>query len=172
MRAGDRLQQIDLSTTLSSIRRAPRRFFRGVGAKAGPGLALEKCSRGAVEIDFDNDGDPDIATTEHNDLPSLLRCDLQKKRHWLAVRVIGNPARKVPLDAPGAIVTVAVGDKKIRRLRLLGSSFMSSEDPRLLFGLGEHEQADWVEVAWPNGEKTRRERVPADQLIEIRLADG
>jgi gamma-glutamyltranspeptidase/glutathione hydrolase len=33
LRAGDRLRQIDLSTTLSSIRRAPRRFFRGDGAK-------------------------------------------------------------------------------------------------------------------------------------------
>ncbi|MDH3240565.1 MAG: gamma-glutamyltransferase family protein [Alphaproteobacteria bacterium] len=33
LRAGDRLRQIDLSTTLSSIRRAPRRFFRGDGAR-------------------------------------------------------------------------------------------------------------------------------------------
>jgi len=143
--------------------------IRNVSAIAGPGLALQKCSRGAVEFDFDNDGDPDIATTEHNDLPSLLRCDLAKRRHWLGVRVVGNQDRKVPMDAPGAIVTVRFGGKEIRRVRLVGSSFMSSEDPRLLFGLAGHDRAEWVEVAWPNGEKTRRENVPADQFLTIRL---
>ena len=150
----------------------PRRLkMRNVSALAGPGLLIQKCSRGAVVVDFDNDGDPDIATTEHNDLPSLLRCDLDpaQSRHWLAVRVIGNPSKKVTMDAAGAVVTVKVGDLTIKKLVVLGSSFMSSEDPRLLFGLNQATTADWVEVAWPNGQKTRLDRVLADRLLTIRL---
>jgi hypothetical protein len=145
--------------------------LRDVSSLAGPGLAIEKCSRGAVQIDIDNDGDPDIATSELNDVPCLLRCDLAAPRHWLAVLLTGNPKRKVPLDPAGAVVSVGAGGATQKKLLLIGSSFLSSEDPRLLFGLGSLEKADFVEVAWPNGQKTRLSDVAADQLLKIRLSD-
>jgi hypothetical protein len=117
-------------------------------------------------VDIDNDGDPDIATTEMNDTPTLLRCDLSAKRHWLAVRLRGKPSAKVPLDPAGAVVTVTAGPISQKRVFFIGSSFESSEDPRLLFGLDKRTTAD-VEVLWPNGKRTRHENLPADRLHEI-----
>ena len=146
--------------------------FRNVTAQAGPGIAdIRRSSRAAVTVDIDNDGDADIATSELNAMPCLLRCDLDPKadRHWVQVLLRGNPKRKVPLDPAGAEVTVVAGDLKQTRVLLLGSSFQCSEDPRLLFGLGSARKFDHIEVKWPNGEKTRVEGGAADRLIEIRL---
>jgi hypothetical protein len=157
-------------TNLLLLNRDPRRLrIEDVSARAGPGLAVQKASRAAVALDFDNDGDMDIATTELNDTPCLLRCDLapEAPRHWLMVRLRGRPGAGVPLDPAGAVVRVRAGGLVATRVLLLGSSFLSSEDPRLHFGLGEHERADEVEVAWPGGATTIVRDVPAGRVLEI-----
>jgi len=147
--------------------------FRDVTSVAGPGIAdIRRASRAAVAVDFDNDGDIDIATSELNDVPCLLRCDIDRSagsHHWLGIRLRGNPGKKVPLDPAGTEVTVVTGKKRQTRVLLLGSSFQSSEDPRLMFGLGDAAKADRVEIRWPNGERTLLESVPADQFLEIEL---
>ncbi|NJN14111.1 MAG: VCBS repeat-containing protein, partial [Planctomycetes bacterium] len=91
---------------------AERLRFEDVSARAGPGLAVNKCSRAAAVVDFDNDGDPDILTSELNDSPSLLRCDVDRSvapAHWISLRLRGNPAAQVPLDPAGQ------GDRPRRR---------------------------------------------------------
>jgi len=162
-------------TNLLLLNRDPARLkLEDVSARAGPGLQIRKASRAAVAIDFDDDGDLDIATTELNDSPSLLRCDLDHTRaphHWLKVLLKGNPAAGVPLDPAGAVVKVTAGDLVMHRVLLLGSSFQSSEDPRLHFGLGTHDRADAIEVRWPGGATTRVENVPGDQMVTITCPD-
>jgi hypothetical protein len=133
-----------------------------------------RVSRAAAEVDFDNDGDPDIAMINLNDTSSLLRCDLDRRtapRHWLRVRLRGDASKKIPTDPAGSEVTVKAGDIETTRVFLLGSSFMSCEDPRMHFGLGDHAVADSIEVLWPDGTKTRREKVKADQVVEIRYGE-
>ncbi|MEE8106692.1 MAG: CRTAC1 family protein [Planctomycetota bacterium] len=161
-------------TNLLILNVKPERLkFRDVSNLAGPGLALQRPSRAAVRIDFDNDGDPDIAIIELNEQATLLRCDLApaaQKRHWLEIRLRGNPKAGVPMDPAGALVRVKTGKITQTRVRLIGSSFLCSEDPRLHFGLGDYESAD-VEVTWPNGTKTLLTNVPGDQRIEIACPD-
>ena len=144
--------------------------FRNVTPIAGPGLGIYKCTRAAVRIDYDNDGDLDIATTEMNDAPCLLRCDLDRARsgtHWLQVRLRGRPEARVPRDPAGAAVTVVAGGRRTTQVLVLGSSFLSSEDPRLHFGLGSSPRADSVEVLWPNGEVTKLPDVAGDRLLVV-----
>jgi hypothetical protein len=154
----------------------PRRLrLKDVSKQAGPGLQVKKASRATAAVDFDNDGDPDIATTELNDRPTLLRCDVDRTRgpaNWLQVALRGDPGARVPLDAAGAVVTVRAGELTLMRIRLIGSSFQSSEDPRLLFGLGAAERVDRIEVAWPNGKTTVRTDVAVNQLILIEYSDS
>jgi len=159
------------NTLLRNVNPAGPRF-ENVTQIAGPGLEIRKCTRAAVRIDFDDDGDMDIATTEMNDAPCLLRCDLDRTRtksHWLKVRLRGDPARKVPRDPAGSVVTIEVGGRRQTQVFTIGSSFLSSEDPRLHFGLGDSPVADAVEVWWTNGERTRLERVAGDRLVEVAL---
>jgi hypothetical protein len=150
---------------------AKRLKIKDMSAFAGPAFQDVRVSRAAAEVDFDNDGDPDIAMINLNDMSSLLRCDLDRKsapRHWIRVRLRGDAKKKIPNDPAGSEITVKAGDIETTKVFLLGSSFMSCEDPRVHFGLGDHAVVDSIEVLWPDGTKTRREKVRADQVVEIR----
>jgi len=153
---------------------AKRLKIRDVSSDAGPAFEQMRVSRAAARVDFDNDGDPDIALINLNDTSSLFRCDLDRKsapRHWIRVRLRGDPKKRIPNDPAGSEVTVTAGDLETTSVFLLGSSFMSCEDPRMHFGLGDHAVVDSIEVLWPDGTKTRREKVRADQVIEIRYGE-
>lgn len=149
------------------LNRESRRLkWENLRGRAGPGLEVRKCTRASAVIDFDNDGDPDIATTEMNDTPSLLRCDLRRTEagpNWITVRLRGNPKAKVPLDPAGAVVTVKAGNLTQHRVFLIGSSFQCSEDPRLHFGLGPNPKVDSVEVLWPDNHRTLHQDLPPNR---------
>jgi hypothetical protein len=51
------------------------------------------------------------------------------------------------------------------------SSFLSSNDPRLHFGLGAASTAD-VEVYWPTGKMESLPHLAADQFVTIREGQG
>ncbi len=157
-------------TNLLILNDGSRRLrLRDVSRDAGPGLAVRKPSRASATIDFDNDGDLDIATTELNESPCLLRFDLdpKHKHHWVAIRLKGDPKAQIPLDPAGAIVRVTAGGKTLTRVRLIGSTFQSSEDPRLHFGLGTATKVEKVEIQWPNGKTTFLSELPIDKVSVI-----
>ena len=59
------------------------------------------------------------------------------------------------------------GRKLVRRLHA-GSSYLSSEDPRLHFGLGDAARVRELVVRHPGGAVTRLRDVAADRLVAIR----
>ncbi|MCZ6572300.1 MAG: CRTAC1 family protein [Planctomycetota bacterium] len=149
--------------------------YEDVTDNAGPGMQIARCTRAAARIDFDNDGDIDIATTELNDIPVLLRCDLQRKpgtHNWVMFQLRGKPAAKVPLDPAGAEISVTTGDVTQTQVLHIGSSFECSEDPRLHFGLGDATVVDRVEILWPNGKRQVLQKLPAGKLHRIDYAPG
>jgi enediyne biosynthesis protein E4 len=53
-----------------------------------------------------------------------------------------------------------------------GSSYLSSSELVLTFGLGGHERADAIEVRWPSGQVDRASNVAADQIITVKEGSG
>jgi hypothetical protein len=53
-----------------------------------------------------------------------------------------------------------------------GSSYLSSEDPRVHFGLGTASTVKELLVRFPDGRRTRLENVPADRLVVVGEARG
>ena len=166
-----------LETTLPQFpNKGPRVVFRNLGNgtfeelidEAGPGVAAAHCSRGCAFGDFDNDGDVDILVVNLNEPPSLLRNDIRGNHHWLKVKLIGTKSNR---SAIGARIVVRYGTKKQAQEVMSQSSFYSSNDPRLHFGLGAETSAD-IEVRWPSGQQERFKSVPADQLIVIKEGSG
>ena len=141
--------------------------FAEVGA--GPGLAVEKSSRGSAFGDLDNDGDLDIVVVNIDDTPTLLRNDGGNRHNYLMVRLMGAGGN---LDAIGARVAVAVGGAvQMRELRA-GTGYLSQDDLRLHFGLGSATEADSLVVRWPDGVEERIDRVAGNRLITIRRGAG
>ena len=52
-------------------------------------------------------------------------------------------------------MTLVAGDKRLVRLLLASYSYLSSNDCRVHFGLGEISRVDRIEVVWPNGQQEK-----------------
>ena len=152
-------------------RRGPRILFRNLGngtfteipEETQPALASRHVSRGCAFGDFDNDGDLDILIMNQNEPPSLLRNDAPRENHWIKIRLHGTRSNR---SALGARVTVRSGGKVQVQELMSQSSYVSSNDPRLHFGLGAAVVAD-IEVRWPLGSIDLHKDTPADRLITL-----
>jgi hypothetical protein len=110
----------------------------------------------------------DILIVNLNEPPSLLRNDVSAKQNWIKIKLEGVKSNR---SAIGARVLVRYGLKTQAQAVLSQSSFYSSNDPRLHFGLGTFTSAD-VEVFWPNGLHETFKRVSANQLVTLREGVG
>jgi hypothetical protein len=139
--------------------------FDEVAPLFGPELTEERVSRGLAVGDLDDDGRLDLVVNDLDGSPQLLRNELAEAGHWLMLKLRGKGRNT---DAIGALVTVKAGPLSLLRLVQSGTSYLSQDDMRRHFGLGQQSQADAVEVVWPDGTTTRLENVKANQLVEIR----
>jgi hypothetical protein len=154
----------------------PRLLYRNLGAgrfeelgdEPGPALAESHASRGCAFGDFDNDGDLDILIVNLNEPPTLLRNDVSSKNSWLKVKLIGNKSNR---SAIGARVVVKSGDSTQTQEVQSQSSFVSANDPRLHFGLGQSTKAE-VRIRWSRGEWQILPEVAANQLITVKESIG
>jgi hypothetical protein len=138
--------------------------FEEVAEQFGPALSEPRVSRGLAVGDLDNDGRLDLVVNDLDGNAQVLHNELADVGHWLRVKLKGKGRNT---DAIGAVVTVKAGKLRLTRLVQSGTSYLSQDDMRLHFGLAQEPQADSIEVRWPDGTITRRERVKANQQVEI-----
>jgi hypothetical protein len=142
--------------------------FARMRDEAGPAISARHVSRGCAFGDFDNDGDLDIVIMNQHEPPSLLRNDAPKGNHWIKVRLEGTRSNR---SAIGARVLVHYAGRVQAQAVLSQASYVSSNDPRLHFGLGAVTSAD-VEVLWPTGVIEKFPAQAADRLITILEGHG
>ena len=143
--------------------------FEEVGLRSGPGLALRKVSRGLAVADYDNDGDLEMAVTNMNDSPELLRHEQKNPNHSILVRTIGTRSNR---DGLGAKVTVVSGGLTQYDEVRSGGSYLSSSDLRLHFGLGSAAAVERLEVRWPSGQVDAMTNLPVDCILTVREGAG
>jgi len=123
--------------------------FEPVPAVQGTGLADVIAGRGMAVGDLFNNGKLDAVINVIDGHPVLLRNVNPDRNHWIELKLVGGP--KSPRDAVGAAVYLTAGGIKQRGDVISGGSYLSSNDPRVHFGLGAATKIDAIEVHWPSG---------------------
>ena len=124
-------------------------------------------SRGLALLDYDADGDLDLAVSTFHSRARLFRNDFAASGRWLAVRLAGDPARGSSLDAIGGEVTATDG-AGLRAWKPVtgGEGYMSMSTLTAELGLGRAERVE-VRVRWPGGGLRRLVDVPADHRLTV-----
>ncbi|HEY4354569.1 MAG TPA: CRTAC1 family protein [Acidobacteriaceae bacterium] len=126
--------------------------FRDISATAGPGLTEPLSGRGLAIADLWNDGRLEAVVNNLSDRPLLLVNLAGNNNHWIGLQLRGTQSNR---DAIGARVTLrgtAEGKERmwVDEVRS-GSSYSSSNDLRMHFGLGTNPRLSQLTVRWPNG---------------------
>ncbi|HJR96118.1 MAG TPA: FG-GAP-like repeat-containing protein, partial [Gaiellaceae bacterium] len=151
-------QRVQVLANLADSQRTGR--FARAGASVGLQRTPSVNGRGLAAADFDNDGDVDVAVNSIGGELMLLRNDGRERGHWLTIRLRSF--------APGAVVTVVLENgRRLVRQVLAGSSYLSSEDPRVHFGLGKATRVERLTVRFPNGKTAHLGNVAADRVVDV-----
>ncbi len=139
--------------------------FSEVSDSAGPGLALARVGRGSAVADYDNDGDADIFVLNSAAPAALLRNDSATSgNNWLTLDLRGTQSNR---DGYGTRVELWAAGRYQTAEKRSAASYLSQNDPRLLFGLGSAQTADSLVVHWPTGERQVLREVRAGQVLVI-----
>ncbi|MGI4827731.1 MAG: CRTAC1 family protein [Janthinobacterium lividum] len=127
--------------------------FRDFSKLAGPGLTEPLSGRGLAIGDLWNDGRLEAVVNNLSDRPLLLVNEAATANHWLGVRLAGTRSNR---DGIGARVVLHGSQRGKERVWVdevrSGSSYASSNDLRLHFGLGAEWSLTGIEVRWPTGQ--------------------
>ncbi|MDQ2937849.1 MAG: CRTAC1 family protein, partial [Acidobacteriota bacterium] len=121
--------------------------FVNVSATAGAAFGNSLTGRGAAFGDLDNDGQIDVVIGVLDGFPVVLRNN-GTKNHWLGLSLNGSRSNRGGIGAR-IVVTDSAGKKQMFDANTSGS-YLSSNDPRILIGLGTSSVRS-VEIKWPSG---------------------
>jgi enediyne biosynthesis protein E4 len=144
--------------------------FEIVPAVKGSGLATLTSGRGAAFGDLFNNGKIDVVINPIDGPPVLLRNVNPDHHHWVELKLVGGA--KSPRDAVGATVYLTANGMRQREDAMSGGSYISSNDQRPHFGLGDATDAGMAEIHWPSG-AVEKVKVPGvDRIFTITEGKG
>jgi hypothetical protein len=138
--------------------------FEDVSADAGNVFREAWVGRGLAIGDIDNDGRLDAVVTTNDGPLYVLHNTTATPNHWLILKLVGHRSNR---DAIGAEVRVATGRITQVATVTTASSYLSSSDKRVHFGMGTETVAATIEIRWPSGIRQTLKNVPVDQILQV-----
>jgi hypothetical protein len=138
--------------------------FVDVSADSGAIFKQPWLGRGMAIGDIDNDGRLDAVVSTNDGPAHILHNETETKNHWLTLKLVGHRSNR---DAIGAEVKLTTSAGSQWATVTTTSSYLSSSDKRVHFGLGSDASAQSIEVRWPSGIRQTLKDVRADQILQI-----
>ncbi len=140
------------------------RVFLDVSADSGSVFHQAWLGRGMAIGDIDNDGRLDAVVTTNDGPVHILHNEAQTPNHWLTLQLVGHKSNR---DAIGAEVALLTEKGQQFATVTTASSYLSSSDKRVHFGLGLETMAKQIEIHWPSGIVQILRDVRADQILQV-----
>ena len=118
--------------------------------------------RGMLFGDIDTDGDVDVVLCQSNRPTVILSNEVGNANAWLTVKLVGTDGNT---DAIGAQVQLKAGGMTFLREVICGASYLSGNDLRICFGLGDAARVDNLQIRWHNGNIQKLGELPVRQSI-------
>ena len=142
--------------------------FTDVSPRATDFTRRVEVSRGMAFGDIDKDGDIDMVVSGLDNRLRFFRNDAPPpQHHYLSVRTITQNR-----DALGAQVTLRTTSRTLTGYVLSGTSYLSSSEPNVHFGLGEIDAIQTIEVHWQDGSRERFPGPSINQRVTVYQGKG
>jgi hypothetical protein len=138
--------------------------FVDVSAQAGDVFQKSWVGRGLAIGDIDNNGRLDAVVTTNDGALHVLHNDTQNQNHWITLELVGHRSNR---DAIGAEVKLVTAKGAQWATVTTASSYLSSSDKRVHFGLGSEATVRTIEIRWPSGTRQTLKDIRADQILQI-----
>jgi len=143
--------------------------FKDISKNAGPAIQVPRVSRGLAIGDLFNDGRLEAVVENLTGPPTLLRPQGGPDYHWIGFQLEGVKSNRLALNAR---VRLTAGPLVQLAEVLSGGSYLSQNDLRLHFGLGDRDKADKAEIHWPDGKIEVLSNLPAGKYYYVREGAG
>jgi hypothetical protein len=167
---GHDMDNVEVTTPNLHYREAPalirnaRGKFADVSASAGSIFKEPWVGRGMAIGDIDNDGRMDAVITTNDGNAHILRNETPTRNHWLMLKLVGHRSNR---DGIGAEVKLTTPSGMQLQTVTTASSYLSSSDKRVHFGLGTEVLVQRVEIRWPSGTVQTLKDVLVDQILQV-----
>jgi enediyne biosynthesis protein E4 len=138
--------------------------FVDVSADSGSMFHEGWVGRGLAIGDIDNDGRVDAVVATNGGPLHIIHNETPTSNHWLTLKLVGHRSNRDGIGAEVKIVT-AQGPQWVTATT--ASSYLSSSDKRVHFGLGSEASAQLVEIRWPSGIVQSLKDVRGDQILQV-----
>ncbi len=125
--------------------------------------------RGAAFGDLNNDGLIDVVVTNLREIPTVLLNTTDNDNQYVTFELAQTKTNR---DAIGARVTLKTDKRSMIQEVQAGGSYLSQNDFRLHFGLGNNEKIVSVEVRWSDGKTEQIMGVQPNHIISLGQGKG
>ena len=138
--------------------------FVDVSGASGEVFHEAWAGRGLAAGDIWNDGRVDVVVTTNSGPAYIVRNETPTSNHWLGIKLVGHESNR---DGIGAEIKLTTSKGTQFVTVSTAGSYLSSNDKRAHFGLGNDAAAQSIEIRWPSGTVQTLKNIAGDRVLVV-----